>query len=60
MFMFAIEHTLTAGVGGMVLFASEVCPFLILPPLKIYLLELVRDIDGERHEHDPQISPFDV
>lgn len=24
MFLFAVEHTLTAGVGGMVLFASEV------------------------------------
>ena len=25
MFVFTIEHTLTVGVGGMVLFASEVC-----------------------------------
>lgn len=24
MFLFAVEHTLTSGVGGMVLFASEV------------------------------------
>jgi len=25
MFVFAVEHTLSTGVGGMVLFASEVC-----------------------------------
>ena len=31
MFAFAVESTLTHGVGGMVLFASEVCPHFILP-----------------------------
>ena len=25
MFLFTVEHTLSVGVGGMVLFASEVC-----------------------------------
>lgn len=31
MFFFTVEHTLSAGVGGMVLFASEVCIPLICP-----------------------------
>jgi hypothetical protein len=35
-------------------------PFPILSLRNVYLLELVRDINGERHEYNPQISPFDV
>lgn len=31
MFLIAVENTLSNGVGGMVLFASEVCPMILTP-----------------------------
>lgn len=31
MFLIAVENTLSNGVGGMVLFASEVCPMNLIP-----------------------------
>ena len=42
MFAFAVESTLTNGVGGMVLFASEVCssPSPLFPSLPLSSLSL--------------------
>lgn len=47
MFVFAVESTLTHGVGGMVLFASEVrpCSFVSIPSyrLEVQTLDCILD-----------------
>ena len=61
MFLFAAERTLSSGVGGMVLFASEVSHFqfiFLIEPMALNLLSKVWHIDGQRYEHYCQISPF--
>lgn len=54
MFVIAIENTMTNGVGGMVLFASEVITRTTFPSIYIVLnlFNLVWHPDGERSEHD--------
>jgi hypothetical protein len=60
MFVIAIENTMTNGVGGMVLFASEVInkTTFYISLLKLY--HVVWHLDGERREHHLQISPLSL
>jgi hypothetical protein len=59
MFVFAVERTLSSGVGGMVLFASEVSRSFFCRMNQRHLsLCKVWHIDGQRYEHYRQISPF--
>ncbi len=60
MFLFAVEHTLTAGVGGMVLFASEVSIWCLFSGQLCDDPRLVWDINGKCHEHHPQVPSFHI
>ena len=58
MFLIAIENTLAHGVGGMVLFASEVSENLLSRSGFLYLLYPVWNPDGQCSQHNLQIPSF--
>ena len=59
MFVFAVEHTVSVGVGGMVLFASEVCTCLHFNFLRLIEF-LVWYTNGQRLKHHAQISAVNI
>lgn len=60
MFMVAVESTLANGVGGMVLFASEVSRFCKRQSWEPHGLYLVRNLNGHNWQHYIQIPPFSI
>lgn len=61
MFLIAVENTISNGVGGMVLFASEVSNTGVISLHRVlHVCILVRNLDGQRFEHHFKIPSLGI